>query len=137
MNRQLHYLDMETKEPDQRPKFLNLLKIRLPIGAVVSIAHRFSGLVLFLIIPFLIYMLEISLKTEQGFQQVAGLLDRADVRIGLVLILWMLFHHLFNGIRLLLVDIDIGITRTASRRNSWLVIFAGLVVLAFMAGALL
>ena len=128
---------MEISEQQKRPKFLNILKIRMPIGAIVSIAHRFSGVILFMLIPFLIYILEISLKTEQGFQQVAEFFTRTDVRIVMIVVIWMFAHHLINGVRLLLLDLDIGITRSASRFNSWLVILMGLLVMAFFAGVLL
>lgn len=128
---------MEMSEQQKRPKFLNLLKIRMPIGAIVSIGHRFSGVILFMLIPFLIYILEISLKSEQGFEQVTEFFARTDVRIMLVGVTWMLVHHLINGIRLLLLDLDIGITRSASRMNSWLVILAGMLITAFFAGVLL
>ncbi len=128
---------MEISEQQKRPKFLNILKIRMPIGAIVSIAHRFSGVILFMLIPFLIYILEISLKTEQGFQQITEFFVRTDVRIVMVVVIWMFAHHLINGVRLLLLDLDIGITRSASRFNSWLVILAGLLVMAFFAGVLL
>lgn len=128
---------MEISEQQKRPKFLNLLKIRMPIGAIASIIHRFSGVILFMLIPFLIYILEISLKTEQGFQQVTEFFSRTDVRMVLVFVIWMFVHHLINGVRLLLLDIDIGITRAASRLNSWLVIIASLLVAAFVAGKLL
>jgi succinate dehydrogenase / fumarate reductase cytochrome b subunit len=128
---------MEISEQQKRPKFLNLLKIRMPIGAIASIAHRLSGVILFMLIPFLIYILEISLKTEQGFQQVTEFFARTDVRVVLVLVIWMFAYHLINGVRLLLLDLDIGITRTASRLNSWLVILLGLLVMVFVAGLLL
>ena len=128
---------MEISEKQKRPKFLNLLKIRMPIGAIVSIGHRFSGVILFMLIPFLIYILEISLKTEQGFQQVAEFFTRTDVRTVMIVVIWMFAHHLINGVRLLLLDLDIGITRSASRFNSWLVILMGLLVMAFFAGVLL
>ncbi|MDH5189840.1 MAG: succinate dehydrogenase, cytochrome b556 subunit [Gammaproteobacteria bacterium] len=124
-------------EQQKRPKFLNLLKIRMPIGAIVSIAHRFSGVILFMLIPFLIYILEISLKTEQGFQQLVEFFNRSDVRVVLLLIIWMFAHHLVNGIRLLLLDLDIGISRSASRLNSWLMILLGILITAFFAGVLL
>jgi len=128
---------MEMSEQQKRPKFLNLLKIRMPIGAIVSIAHRFSGVILFMLIPFLIYILEISLKTEQGFQQLVEFFNRSDVRVVLLLIIWMFAHHLVNGIRLLLLDLDIGISRSASRLNSWLMILLGILITAFFAGVLL
>ena len=45
-----------------RPKYLNLLQIRLPIPGLVSILHRVSGAVLFLFIPFLLVLFELTLE---------------------------------------------------------------------------
>jgi succinate dehydrogenase / fumarate reductase cytochrome b subunit len=52
-------------------------------------------------------------------------------------VLWSLVHHLFAGIRFLLLDIDIGIGRQAATRSAWLVIIAELVSVGLLLGALL
>ena len=48
--------------PVTRPKYLNLLRIKMPVGAIASIGHRISGVCLFLCIPVLIYLLDLSLQ---------------------------------------------------------------------------
>ena len=60
---------------DTRPFYLNLIKIRLPIAGVLSIFHRISGVFMFLAMPFLVYMLDLSLKGESGFSQAAEYLE--------------------------------------------------------------
>jgi succinate dehydrogenase / fumarate reductase cytochrome b subunit len=48
-----------------RPRFLNLWQIRLPITGVVSILHRLSGIFLVLLFPFLLYLLQLSLRSAE------------------------------------------------------------------------
>jgi succinate dehydrogenase / fumarate reductase cytochrome b subunit len=115
---------------DRRPIFLNLFQIRFPVPAVMSFAHRVSGVLMVLLIPVLIWMLDISLASEQGFTQVRALLDHLVVRLALVLLAWGLLHHLFAGIRYLLLDLDIGIERAQGRVTAWLVLL-GAAALAF------
>jgi len=106
---------------DNRPKFLNLLHIRFPVGAVTSIAHRLSGIVLFLALPLGAYVLDLSLRNPAGFEQAGKLLTQPVVRLVLVLLAWSVSHHLLAGIRFLLLDLGIGLARTAARRMAWLV----------------
>ncbi len=115
---------------DRRPIFLNLFQIRFPVPAVMSFAHRVSGVLMVLLIPVLIWMLDVSLSSEQGFLQVRALLDHILVRLALVLLVWGLLHHLFAGIRYLLLDLDIGIERAQGRATAWLVLL-GAAALAF------
>src|SRR5579872_3303497 len=53
---------------DHRPKNLNLLTIRFPIPAIVSILHRLSGVVLFLLIPIILWGLSQSLASDDSFE---------------------------------------------------------------------
>jgi len=120
-----------------RPVYLNLLHIRLPVAGVMSILHRASGLLLFLLIPVLLYFLDQSLKSAANFAAVAELFHGA-ARWLLVPAIWALCHHLLAGIRFLLLDIDIGLERNTMRASAWLVnIAAGLLTLLLSAGLLL
>jgi len=112
---------------NKRPVFLNLFKIHLPVTAVLSLAHRFTGIVLFLMIPVLIYFLDLSLDGPEGFERVHQLVQQPLMRSALILIAWFLAHHFFAGIRYLLIDIDIGVAPAASRRGAWLVMVAGII----------
>ena len=122
---------------NNRPVFLNLFRIHLPVTAVLSLAHRFTGVLLFLLIPGLIYLLGLSLESPQGYQQVLSLVEQPLWRSVLILITWFLAHHLFAGIRYLLIDIDIGIDTAISRHSSWMVIIAGIVVMLITSVVLL
>ncbi|MGM0475827.1 MAG: succinate dehydrogenase, cytochrome b556 subunit [Pseudomonadota bacterium] len=112
----------------QRPKHLDLRVIRLPVTGVASILHRLSGLLLVLVTPVLIALLARSLEDPAGFEATRELLTSAPARAALVLLAWALGHHLFAGIRYLLLDLDIGIERPAARAGAWLVNGGGVVV---------
>lgn len=109
-----------------RPKYLNLLKIYLPVTGVASILHRISGVLLFLGIPFLIYALSLSLRNPESFAQVYGFFDNMLVRAFVLILLYSLAHHFFAGIRFLLLDLDVGVELKAARASALIVILAGL-----------
>ncbi len=106
---------------DQRPVFLNLFLIRFPMAAIISIAHRASGILMVLLIPAMVYLLDLSLASEQGFQQVNSLLGNNLVKLVMVLLSWALLHHLFAGIRYLFLDFDIGVGLVESRVTAWII----------------
>lgn len=110
------------------PRYLNLLQIRQPVTAVTSILHRVSGVWLFLCTPWVIYLLQLSLSSEQGFERSRYLLTLFPVKLVLGITLWAAVHHLFAGIRFLLLDIDVGIELAAARRSAWGVNVGALVV---------
>lgn len=113
------------KQKKQRPKNLDLLTIRLPVNAVVSIMHRASGVALFLIQPVLLWALYLSLATAQGYEGVAGQLHAWPVKLLVTALSWAFFHHFFAGIRHLAMDVHWMTTlqkaRFSSRVVLWLV----------------
>lgn len=120
------------------PKYLNLLRIQMPVGAVLSIAHRISGVFLFLSLPFLVYLLGLSLQGEAGYARTLAWLDTPLVQLILLVLAWSLFHHLLAGIRHLLLDLHVGVERVAARRSAWLVNLAAIgLLLVYLAGRLL
>jgi len=110
----------------RRPKYLNLIRIRLPIPGVVSFAHRVSGVLMFLAIPFMVYLLHLSASGQEGFVQSQNLLQLPVVKLILLLLAWSIYHHLFAGIRYLLIDVDVGVKKPAARASAMLVFIAGL-----------
>jgi len=103
------------------PKFLNLLKIKLPPGGITSIAHRISGVLMFLCIPLLTWLFGLSLESEQGFLEVRDFLRSVPVILASLILVWSLSHHLLAGLRHLLLDIDIGVQKAQARASAWLV----------------
>ena len=63
-----------------RPKYLNLLQIRMPAPAVVSILHRISGAAMFLLLPYTIWMFDASLTSEVSYEQFASVFSFGAAR---------------------------------------------------------
>ena len=124
------------KRERERPVFLDLAKIRLPVGALTSILHRVTGILLAAGVPFGIYLLDRSLRGPQGYAEVGALFENLAFRIAAVVFVWALAHHLLAGTRHLLSDVDIGSQLPAARRSAWAVNLAGIAV-ALLAGAVL
>ena len=122
------------KRIDKRPKYLNLLKIRLPIMGIASINHRLSGLILFLSIPFSLYLLQLSLSSEAGFKEALSCLSSSWIKLALVLLTWSFVHHLFAGFRFLLIDQNVGVSLSAARKSAWFVVFTAVVVTLVISG---
>jgi len=120
----------------KRPKNLDLLHIRLPVGGVVSILHRVSGVVLVLALPLAIYLLQKSLQSSEGFAQVVVLLRSLPARVLLLFVTVLLTHHFLAGVRHLLLDLDVGISRSGGRLGAWLVL-AGVGGVLLIAGGYL
>lgn len=118
---------------DNRPFFLNLVKIHLPVTGFVSIFHRISGLLLFLAIPFSVYLLDISLQGEAGFRKAADILNMPLVQLVSLLLLWSIVHHLLAGIRFLLTDFDIGLEKHQAIQYAWLVFIIEAIVFVLLA----
>ena len=113
-------------EQRSAPVYLNLFRIRLPVGAVTSIAHRVSGVLLFLSLPFFVYLLDLSLRGPAGYGTALAWLNHDLVRLGSVVIAWSLFHHLIAGVRFLLIDLDRGVLRAQARTTAWVANVAAL-----------
>ena len=128
---------MTPKEKVQRPVFFNLMQIQMPVGAITSILHRVTGVLLALGLPLSLYLLELSLKGPQGYERVAGLFGYWGVKILALLYTWALAHHLLAGVRHLLSDIDVGAHLAAARASAWLVNGGAVVIAVVSLGALL
>ena len=93
---------------NQRPVNLAIGTIRLPITSYASILHRVSGVFLFVAVAILLYLLDLSLASEQGFAQVRELLGSDPVKFVMWTILAGLAYHTLAGVRHLIMDIGIG-----------------------------
>jgi succinate dehydrogenase / fumarate reductase, cytochrome b subunit len=121
-----------------RPKYLSLpailFEIRLPLPGWVSILHRISGLLLFF--PFaawLLYALDLSLVSEEGFAKTQAYLRLPLVKLGLIVFIWAYCHHFCAGIRFLFLDLDKGIDLKTARATSVAVLVVSLALTAWLA----
>jgi succinate dehydrogenase / fumarate reductase cytochrome b subunit len=114
---------------NKRPVYLNLLKIRLPLTGMVSFAHRITGVILFLSLPFVVYILDLSIESEASFQHAQQILNQPLMMFVQILLLWSIAHHFFAGIRFLLIDAEIGVEKSQARFGAWLVLLAETITL--------
>jgi len=93
---------------NHRPKNLNILTIRFPIPAIVSILHRISGVILFLLIPIFLWGLKLSLASQQDFDSLKEFLSTPVMKFIVWCFLSAFIYHFVAGIRHLLMDLHIG-----------------------------
>lgn len=120
---------MQTK----RPRNINPLSIQLPIGAFVSISHRLSGILVFLLIPFLLWALQLSLISPEGFNVLKDHLQTPVYKVIAILAAAGLIFHLLAGFRHILMDLHIGESRRAGRFSAKLVIGLSLLLVILVA----
>ena len=117
-----------------RPKYLNLLQIRMPLPAIVSIMHRVSGAALFLSLPLLLCWWQSSLTSINTFSVFRGTLALWWVKLIILGLAWGYLHHLFAGIRHLVMDLDMATDLPAARLSSVLVLVVS-IALTVLVGA--
>lgn len=120
-----------------RPVFLDLWRIKLPATGIVSILHRISGVLMVLAIPGAAILLHQALSGPQGFATAASFLSSWPVRLALLVLAWGLLHHLFAGVRYLLLDLGLGLERDAARQSAWTATIAAMAVLVIGLGVTL
>ncbi|CAG0995360.1 succinate dehydrogenase / fumarate reductase, cytochrome b subunit [Burkholderiales bacterium] len=120
-------LDPPVSRP--RPKHLNLVKIKQPLAAIVSILHRVSGAAMFLFgIPLLLLLVNASLASSESYASVKEVIGSPLVKLILLGFVWAYLHHFCAGIRFLLLDIHWGVGLVAARTSSRAVLVVSLVL---------
>lgn len=119
-----------------RPVFLEIPNIRLPIPGIVSILHRISGVILFVMLPVLLYLLSGTLSRESAFETYRAIVSNPLVKLILIGVLWAYLHHFLAGVRFLFLDAHKGLELNTARNTAKLAFTAAL-VLTVILGALL
>lgn len=114
----------------KKPVNLNLMTIRFPITAIVSILHRISGVILFLVIPGLLAILSLSLRSQYDFNNLVITLQAPSVKFVTFLILAALVYHLIAGIRHLIMDLGFGEEKQSGKIGARIVLVISVVIIA-------
>lgn len=116
-----------------RPKYYDLNLAHLPLPGLVSIVHRVSGALLFFpVIPAVLYLMQASLGSEEGWQRWARFFADPVVKLAAIGCVWLYAHHFFAGIRYLLLDVHVGVHKGAARRSAGAVFVLGLATAALV-----
>ena len=119
----------------KRPVNLDIGTIRLPITSYVSILHRASGVILFFSIAVFLWLLEGSLDSEQGFNDVKALFNNPLCQFIVWASLAALAYHAVVGIRHLVMDFGLGEDSFESgRTTAWVALVVAVVVIALVTG---
>ncbi|HJN96168.1 MAG: succinate dehydrogenase, cytochrome b556 subunit [Gammaproteobacteria bacterium] len=106
---------------DNRPVNLDITTIRFPLAAIGSIIHRISGMFIFLGVALLLYLLDLSLQSQAGFDQAQAMLNNFIVKLVAWAVVAALLYHLIAGIKHLLMDLGIGETKQGARTGALIV----------------
>jgi succinate dehydrogenase / fumarate reductase cytochrome b subunit len=117
----------------KRPVNLDIGTIQLPVTAYVSILHRVSGVVLFGVVGLFLWILDLSLSSEESFNSIKELMNSLTVQIIIWLSLAALIYHLVAGLRHLVMDYGYGETLSGGILGAKLVLLLS-AVLMLMAG---
>jgi succinate dehydrogenase / fumarate reductase cytochrome b subunit len=101
------------------------INYKQPPSALVSILHRISGLGLFLMLPFLLYLFQESLRSEISFEHFKGVVDNGFAKVLLLGLSWAYLHHFTAGIRHLFMDNHMALDKDASQKTArWVLVIS-------------
>jgi succinate dehydrogenase / fumarate reductase cytochrome b subunit len=123
------------------PEFRNihvfdLMKYRLPWAGKVSILHRVSGLLMFVLIPFVLYLFDKSITSEISFSTFKAVLANPLAKLVILALIWSYLHHFCAGIRFLMLDLHKGIDKKSSAQSAVTVLVVSLSLTAVCAAKL-
>jgi succinate dehydrogenase / fumarate reductase cytochrome b subunit len=124
-----------------RPEFRNigigqiLTAYRLPLAGRVSILHRVSGALLFIFLPFLLFLFDQSLTSELSFEVFKGFLSNIIVKLITLVLAWAFLFHFCAGIRHLVMDTNHDAVSKEKGKSTSIVVFvvSSLLTIAFAA----
>lgn len=115
-----------------RPVNLDLTTVRMPFTAVLSILHRITGVIIFLGVPVLLWLLEKSLSSETGYIKIEQMLAEGFWRIAFFGLIWAFAYHIMAGIKHLAMDMGHAETPESAKIAATLLIIGNVLVLLFL-----
>ena len=138
-----------TEAARKRPEFRNINALsdlpnyRLPAAGWVSILHRVSGALMFLLMPFIIWMFDSSITSEISFAKFAaafnvglGFIPGWFMKLVALAIIWAYLHHFIAGIRHLYMDTFQAVTKEFGKSSAVATLFLSLGLTAVLAAKL-
>nr|WP_115148847.1 succinate dehydrogenase, cytochrome b556 subunit [Legionella bononiensis] len=112
----------------KRPVNLDLGTLKFPPMAIASILHRISGVLLFILLPIMLYILGLSLQSEESFTQMKDMITSPFYKLVLWAFSASLAYHILAGIRHIIMDMGFGEHLATGRRTSILVIVLSVIL---------
>ncbi|MFN4360320.1 MAG: succinate dehydrogenase, cytochrome b556 subunit [Hylemonella sp.] len=123
--------ELATPPRPQRPEFRNIHALkdlpsyRLPPAGWVSILHRVSGALMFLLLPFILWMFDTSLTSEYSYARFSaafgvglGFVPGWFIKLVALALIWAYLHHLIAGLRHLWMDATHAVSKEFGRNSA-------------------
>ena len=120
-----------TDNAKKRPEFRNINALtdlpsyRLPAAGIVSILHRVSGVLMFILMPFIIWMFDTSVSSEISFAKFKlafnvglGFVPGWFMKLVALALIWAYLHHLIAGMRHLFMDVQHAVSKEFGRSSA-------------------
>ena len=122
-------------------RLVDAVGYRLPLAGVVSILHRASGLLMFLLLPFIVWLLDVSLTSEITYERYSsafvagiGVVPAFLVKLVVLALIWAFLHHFIAGVRHLWMDMTHSVSKEQGRSSAVITLVAS-VLLTVLLGA--
>lgn len=129
-----------------RPGAMRLIdarQYRLPLAALVSILHRASGMLIFVLLPFVVWMFDASVTDEISYSRFAnafvagiGPAPAWCVKLVVLALIWSFLHHLFAGLRHVWMDLTHRVSKEGGRQTAVATLVASLALTALLGARL-
>jgi succinate dehydrogenase / fumarate reductase cytochrome b subunit len=117
--------DTSRPRPGANMRLVDALQYRLPIAGIVSILHRVSGVIMFVLLPFVIWLFDTSVTSEISFDRFAsaftgglGFVPGVIVKLAALALIWSYLHHLIAGLRHLWMDATHSVSKEQGRSSA-------------------
>ena len=133
--------DLASPGRSKRPEFRNIHALtdlpsyRLPPAGIVSILHRISGAIMFLLMPFIIWMFDTSISSEISFAKFTnvfavgvGAVPGWCFKLVALALIWAYLHHFIAGLRHLWMDINHAVSKEFGRSSALVTLGLGSVL---------
>jgi len=137
----------EVSKPRPQYRNLNLFTdvrtYRLPLAGLVSILHRVSGFLMFVLLPFIIWLFDKSISSEISFGQFSAAFSAGlwifpgwFIKLVVLALIWSYLHHLFASVRHLYLDVSHRTTKEFGRHSAATVLVASLALTVILGAKL-
>lgn len=114
-----------TKTRPGTMRLLDAVKYRLPLAGVVSILHRASGLAMFLLLPFVVWLFDRSISSEISYDTFTaafvvgiGVVPAWAVKLVVLALIWAFLHHLIAGVRHVWMDATHSVSKAQGHSSA-------------------
>ena len=129
--------ELAKKRPEYRNinVFTDVRTYRMPIAALVSILHRISGIIMFVLLPFIIWMFDKSVSSEASYEDFTAVFTHGFgpfpgvfVKLVVLALIWSYLHHFCAGVRHLWMDINHAVSKEFGRSSAIVTLSVGSVL---------